>query len=135
MNPAEWSDLQCRQLERDSARWPSALTRLPLPWPPGPKFPTEAWRSRDFLLQVYAVREGVERLSINRAKVDMRTRRWVDGISWDELQRLKAECGRGHLDAVEIYPADADVVNVANVRHLFVFSEPFDLTWRTKDTP
>jgi hypothetical protein len=37
---------------------------------------------------------------------------------------------RGDKDAVEIYPADKDIVNVANMRHLIVLPAPFPYTWR-----
>lgn len=52
----------------------------------------------------------------------------------NDLQRLKRECGRGDLDAVEVYPRDCDVVNVANMRHLFVFEScllPY--VWRRRN--
>ena len=58
---------------------------------------------------------------------------WVDGIRWEELQRLKAECGFGDRDAVEVYPAEQDVVNVANFRHLWVMDEPLDFAWRGQE--
>ena len=34
--------------------------------------------------------------------------------------RIKTECGRGDLEAVEIFPRREDEVNVANLRHLWV---------------
>jgi len=35
-------------------------------------------------------------------------------------------------DAIEIFPADMDVVNVANMRHLWVMAEPVEFAWRKK---
>jgi len=33
-------------------------------------------------------------------------------------------------DCIELYPAASDVVNVANMRHLFVLDEPHPLNWK-----
>jgi hypothetical protein len=71
----------------------------------------------DDAYQVLAFQEpGAIRLDIRRH--DMR-----DGIPWDELQRLKSACGFGDYDGVELYPRDADVINTANIRHLYIFQE------------
>lgn len=113
---------QRRQLEMENRTWPVALKQIPAAeWPqtyhpPGIK---EIWRSREFLVQVYDdERSGVERMAVCRTSVVGKN--WRAEITWDDLQRLKHECGRGDKDAVEIYPADADVVNVANMRHLWI---------------
>lgn len=88
------------------------------------------WRSREFLCQVYAETADMVRLSVCRTVVDVQNRRWRDGITWDDLQRIKREVGYGEFDAVEIYPDDKDVVNVANLRHLWVFNKPLEWKWR-----
>lgn len=124
-----------RALEAQSRTYPVNLVQIPKgDWPPSSlpedKRPSEAWRSREFLVSVYYKENGVERLSVNRTSHNGES--WEEGISWDDLQRLKSECGRGDRDAVEIYPADKDLVNVANMRHIFVLPEPFHLTWRGK---
>lgn len=51
---------------------------------------TEVWRSRYFLVQIFAEKNGVERLTVCRTTVDGSD--WAADISWDELQRLKHEC-------------------------------------------
>ncbi|MGL0761287.1 DUF4222 domain-containing protein [Citrobacter freundii] len=56
--------------------------------------------------------------------------RWKDGISWDALQEIKNAVGYADRDAVEIYPAQKDVVNVANMRHLWIVNEPLNFAWR-----
>jgi hypothetical protein len=131
-----------RQVRRAAARyaraeaknWPTLLVPAEIPSRPASmkgEMPVEVWRSSRFLLQVYPVSPVIERLSVNRAVV-ARDGNWGADISWEELQALKQQCGRGHLDAVEIYPAQDDVVNVANMRHLWVFKTgklPF--AWRT----
>lgn len=120
------------ELSRENARHPAWLVPIPrAEWPIGyPAHLLEAWRSRDWLVQVFED-GGTLRLSVCRTALAPRGERWADGISWDDLQRLKRECGRGHLDAVEIYPADRDVVNVANMRHLWLV-EPgvLPFAWR-----
>ena len=77
------------------------------------------WRSRDFLVQIYIEPNGIERLSIARTTLN-RQGHFDDGITWDELMEQKRACGRGERWAVEIYPADDKIVNVANMRHLWV---------------
>lgn len=102
------------------AEWPAS--------PPGHRRPVEVYCSRDFLVQVYHER-GAYRLSVCSTRVGT-DGRWLDGISWDVLQRLKREAGFGDHWAVEIYPADLDVVNVANMRHLWVLAEAPPYGWR-----
>lgn len=99
-------------------KWPNLATPMPI----------EVWRSREFLVQIYDERDAVERLSVCRANLSTGGR-WEDDISWDDLQRLKAECGRGDKWGVECYPADEHVVNVANMRHLFILPEPPKFGW------
>jgi hypothetical protein len=70
------------------------------------------------------------RLSVLRTTLDAHTGRWLDGIAWDQLQDIKAQCGYAHHDAVEVYPRACDTVNVANLRHLWVMREPVAFGWR-----
>ena len=90
--------------------------------------PTEVWLSTSYLVQVFAEPDGLERLSINRTSV-LPSGRWADGITWDALQRLKAECGRADRWAVELYPPDGAVVDVANIRHLWLLPAPPAFGW------
>lgn len=126
-----------RQLERDNLRWPTELREIPREdWPKDlasrAGAPFRVWRSRDFLVQAFRAKPpALLRLSINRAAHN--GERWADEISWDNLQRLKREAGYSTFDAIEIFPADADVVNVANMRHLWILAEQHPLTWRKAD--
>jgi len=86
------------------------------------------WRSRDYLVQAYDESCGIIRLSINRTEVRP-DRQWKDGLSWDELQEIKRQCGYGEAYALEVYPRDQDVVNVANMRHLWIMPEPLPIGW------
>ncbi len=46
-----------------------------------------------------------------------------DGISWDDLQKLKDEHLGPDALAVELYPSASRVVNEANIRHLWEVPE------------
>lgn len=122
-----------RQLSRGNAAFPPHLVDMPRElWPQTPaswEKQIRVMRSREFLLQIFDAGGRVVRLSINRTTIDETTWRWADGISWDELQRLKAEAGYGDREAVEIYPPDHDVVNVGNLRHLWVLPERMPFSW------
>lgn len=91
------------------------------------------FRSRQFLLQVFHDKNGGLRLSVNRTEYDERKQSWREDISWDELQRLKAEAGFADRWAVEIYPAADAVVNVANMRHLWLLGEAPAFAWNTPE--
>ena len=121
---------QRRQLERDNAKMPDALREVPRErWPNQAAPQLRILRSRDFLVQEFpADAPAVVRLSVCRTS--LAGDRWQDGITWDELQRLKRECGYGDADAIEVFPADVDVVNVANMRHLWVMADPVAFAWR-----
>ena len=124
-------------LAADNAREPGRLRRvsseeIAAAGAPVPASLREVWRSRKYLVQVHVVVGGVERLSVQRTELDA-VGRWRDGIPWEDLQRLKAECGRGGYAAVEIYPPDGDVVNVANMRHLWVLPFPPAFMWRQRE--
>ena len=100
-------------------------------WPWTPKNLIEVWRSKRFLVQIYQEAEGIVRMSVNTTEFGGH-RRFADGISWDDLQKLKAECGRSNCFAVEVYPPDCDVVNVANMRHLWIYPDGAEIpfAWR-----
>lgn len=111
---------------------PDVLTDVPPNlWPPHPAGLRRVWRSKKFLVQLYADAGGGIRLSISRAKIGT-LGRWAGEITWDELQMVKREVGLGDAWAVEIYPPDADLVNDANMRHLWLLEGRPPFAW-TKD--
>jgi hypothetical protein len=123
---------QIRTLHRENRRRPEKLAPIPATeWPDGiadspfqtGSVATDVFRSRDFLLVVWD-QSGTTRLSVMRTDFDLRTRHQRADITWDDLQRLKGEAGYGKMTAVEIYPPDDRVVNVANMRHLFLVDAP-----------
>lgn len=89
----------------------------------------QVWKDDNFLVQIFEKKDGATRLSINRIQL-ADNNHWVDGISWDELQLIKKQVGFGNFDAIEIYPKEKDVVNVANIRHLWVLDKPCQYAWR-----
>jgi hypothetical protein len=121
------NEMLAQRLMEENMAYGPRMTRLLMPTP-API--TQIWRSREFLAQVFEKANGVQRISINRAAIDVDNGRWVDGISWDDIQRIKAEMGFGGQDAVEIYPPDRDKVDVANMRHLWILDDPLPYAWR-----
>lgn len=98
-------------------------------WPEpreGAARPIEVWLSGRFLAQVYED-QGHLRVSVNRIKPVGGS--WAEGITWDELMRVKREIGRGDAWCVEVFPPDESVVNVANLRHLWVLPEAPAYGW------
>lgn len=114
-------------MTRGLVAFPRHLVRIAREeWPAVPgcddhKLPLELWQSRDWLVQVYQERGGL-RVSVRRIS-------GLDGITWDELQGVKAGIGRGDRWAVELYPPDDRVVNVANMRHLWLLDGPPPMGW------
>lgn len=44
----------------------------------------------------------------------------ADGITWDELQRIKNEVWGEEQTAIEVFPPQGELVNDANIRHLWL---------------
>lgn len=82
------------------------------------------FKSDRFLVQVR--KHGpITRLAINKVKHSIVNGRicWEDGITWDELQEIKNQCGFKDKWLIEYYPPADKVVNVANIRHLYVLDD------------
>lgn len=108
--------------EIPKSNWPPALSERQVT-------PERVFRSKTFLVQIFDETDGAIRMSVARTELD-KSGHWKDGISWEELQNLKREAGYGSMQAVEIYPPDWDVVNVANMRHLWIMLDPLPFQWR-----
>jgi hypothetical protein len=91
--------------------------------------PVAVFRSRSFLAQVFEEQDGAVRISIMRTMVD-EDGEWLEGISWNSLIAIKNECGFSAHWAVEIFPPADEIVDVANMRHLFVLPEAPAFAWR-----
>ena len=123
-----------RQLERDNAKWPAKLQVVPRSqWhdDDDPKR-RSVFRSRNYLVQVFDEPDDVTRLSICRTNVNA-AGGWHEDLTWDELQEIKRQAGMGDKYAIEVFPRDTDVANVANMRHLWVLPTPLPIGWF--DTP
>jgi len=118
--------LRICQLHQENREYPRHLVEVPkLKWPnlpPGMRIPDRVMRSSTFLCMFYSEPNGVTRLSIHRTMID-RKGQWLDGITWDELQRLKAEAGHAQSTAIEFYPPADHFINIANIRHLWVLPD------------
>lgn len=103
-------------------------------WPPrrdlNLPYPARIMRSRGFMVQIFEENGGI-RISVNRTMIDGQGK-WLEGITWDEMFWIKNQVGFEKNDAVELYPAQQDIVNVANIRHLWVMEKPLDFVWRHK---
>ena len=116
------------------AKQPDMLTSVPRhEWPVYHSDRAEVlnvWRSKKFLVVLY-VEYGIRefRMTVNRASIDSKGK-WNAEITWDELQKIKREIGYGNRWAVECYPPESDVVNVANMRHLWLLESPPNFGWK-----
>lgn len=101
----------------------------------GGPVPVQAWESQNYHAQLYPEQpvEGREclRLSIGRSSVRV-DGQFDDNLSWDELMQVKRQTGFADWYALEVYPPDEFIVNVANLRHLWLFGEPWPLGWLRK---
>ncbi len=121
----------CRRIEKENSKYSDEF--VPLKHRPEKNL-LAVFRNRYFLAQIYRKNEWT-RISINRTSLDLTINRWRDGISWDSLMMIKGKVGYGDRDAIEMYPKEYDVVNVANIRHLFILpvDHLIDCIWRKRD--
>lgn len=101
---------------------PKNLTLVPKErWPVyrGKNPPQRVWVSKRYMVQEFKEVNGYIRLSVNMVKRKAGGK-WRDGLSWDQLQLIKSECGYGDAVALEVYPENGRIVNNANMRHLWI---------------
>lgn len=117
------------QLKRDNKNWPDELRLVDAI--DEAEGLIEVWRSNRFLVQVYAVNEAVERLSMCRTHGDEDMKA---ALTLYEMQRLKKECGRESLEGVVILPPDTEPIDIdsGNMRHLWVFRKGMRLPFGFK---
>jgi hypothetical protein len=123
-----------RYLNKEALGYGPTLVEQPInqmPYQSG-SAPLRAWRSRRFLVVLWLDANGFERLTCQRAAMT-KDGQWEDGITWDELMRLKREAGFGDRWAVEVYPEDAHVINVANMRHLWLVDGAPIFAWKARE--
>lgn len=128
--------MMVKYAREEAAKRPARLTEIPREtWPPYPNpahAPTKVWQSRKYLVQLFDETPlqniDTRRMSVNRVTIGD-DGRWDAGLSWDELQDIKREIGFGDWYGLEIYPRDGDVVNDANMRHIWLLAVPLPLGW------
>lgn len=94
--------------------------------------PLRVWQSRDYLAVLYEEPGGQRRLSVNSVRRNPQGM-WRDGITWDELQRVKDECLGPETWCAEAYPAESALVRESNIRHLFVMDGKPEWSWDLKE--
>lgn len=120
-----------------AANRPATLAEIPRSRWPGhyltdPNAPTKVYESRKYLAQLYdaGAHEGRTTMRLSVCRVTLKDDgRWEEDLRWDELMQIKREIGFGNLYAVEVYPQDCEIVNVANMRHLWLLSTPLTIGW------
>lgn len=125
--------LRRNMLKESNAKYTADLAEVPKEeWPEDyailSNAPKELWRSNKLLVQVFE-ENNCMRITVNRTAINS-DGSYKDGLTWDDLQAIKRHVGFGDKDAIEIYPADRDIVNVANMRHLWVMPSPISCAWR-----
>lgn len=85
-------------------------------------------RNNEFFVQLFHEPNDVIRMSVNRVEVDTNGD-WKQDISWDDLHSIKAMLGYSDKYAIELYPDLYNLVNVANLRHLWILDEPLPIGW------
>lgn len=109
------------------ASYPEKLTKVPdgdksLPYTSHAMDLREVWRSKKFTVMVWNVPAGTK-ISVQRNEWNPTTRRYADGITWDEIMEIKRDIGLGESTGIEFFPADSEVINIANVRHIWFISD------------
>jgi len=121
-----------KYLRTENKKWGDNLQSVPREkWPePIPGRPLiNVYRSNRYLVQEYT-EPGGTRLSICRTAL-LPTGDWDDGLTWDELMEIKRQAGYPHRWAYECYPPESQIVNIANMRHLFIPDDIPDFGWHS----
>lgn len=92
-----------------------------------PNAPINVYKNDEFLVQIYNLDGEPTRITVNKTK--RKGNNWADGITWDQLMQVKRLVGFAKHCAIEIYPPDEHIVNVANIRHLWVVDMP-EFIWK-----
>lgn len=106
---------------------PGEIKRISLAMPSSGSTALRAWRSKTLIAVLWQQGEH-HRLSICRTQLGD-DGHYRDGLTWDDLQAAKAECGFDDRWVVEVYPPESEVVNVASMRHLFFLDAPPPFAW------
>lgn len=97
-----------------------------------PKNLVKAYVSKRYFVQLYQEDNKPLRISIIRNKVNV-SMEWEDNLTWEEIQGIKDDIGFKNYDCVEVYPAHDNIVNVANMRHIWVMDKLLPFSWKKGD--
>jgi len=124
-------------LERENKNWSRELKEIPPEDWPEMKWtnkPIKVFRSDRILVQVFQEDQGLIRIAANICEIVMSVNppfwKYKDGLTWNDLQKIKNEVGYANKDAVEIFPNADDEVEIFNIRHLWVCPTPVWFAWR-----
>lgn len=126
---------QQRHINRVSKAFGDALVEIPASQWTEKASPglVRVLRSKHVLVQEYAPAAGTGDMVVCRLSIlliDLDGDRWTDGIGWDQLFKIKNDCGYSAFDAVEVHPRLCDLVDVAAIRHLWVLRGLLPFAWR-----
>ena len=85
----------------------------------------EQWANGVYVVYKRQTRPGFIHLSIKRA--DRQPCR-----DWRDFQRIKNQLAGPEWEAVELYPAESRLVDMANQFHLWCFEQPLGLGWQQR---
>ena len=130
MNERQTIVAKQKHLRKMNRQYPPHLIDVPGDqWPENVSArPFRVLRSRDFLVTCFNESDGIVRLTVCRTEIDG-AGMWRSDIDWDTMQRLKAESGYEFLWAAEILPPANQLVNVANMRHIWVLPSKPEYGW------
>ena len=108
------------------ASYPDKLEIVPendpyIPYSSHPEDIKTIFRSKQYTVILWKQNrfDGKQRFSITRNEWSSKERRYVGNISWDEIMEIKRQMGLGEVECWEYYPKDSEVINEANMRHIF----------------
>lgn len=106
--------------------YPDTLEKVPendpnVPYSSHPEDIKAIFRSKKYTVILYKMNKitGRQRFSITRNEWSSKERRYVGNISWDEIMEIKRQIGLGDVECWEYYPKDSEIINEANMRHIF----------------
>jgi hypothetical protein len=118
---------------QEAQKRPATLTEIRRDlWPMSQTKQTHVWHSRKFLVQMFDEEpfQGIDTRRISVCRVTLKNDgAWEEGLSWEELMQIKREIGFEDWYGLEIFPRDVDIVNVANMRHLWLLALPLSIGW------
>lgn len=106
--------------------YPDELTKVSendpdIPYSSHPEDITAIYRNKKFTVIVWKQNRYCKycKFTVSRNEWSSKERRYLDNITWDEIMEIKRAIGLGETQCWEYFPKDSEVVNEANLRHIF----------------